>query len=260
MTNASPMPIPMAGESAAPDAPQSPPDIKEMTKPGGALEHGFQLDTDQLTAAAQSQGSGRSMRVDPAAIDHHPAGDIYYYAKNGLLQLVMFAPDGTYMEYVAEVPNRNWLDLLNIKPGGHSYPADLWANEVLFYLDRLLPRHYNLVRFMGTAEPLSEPQLQKSGALERVKMAHELNVNVLNPYNKHATNIVDAPKPGELKLDKAAPVPVQIALRDGKLASFEQLSGGPGSGHPEPGQQKPQGKPQPKPKNPHKAPPLGGRS
>jgi hypothetical protein len=259
LTSSPPSPIPMGGESASPGEGAKPPDLKELTRAGGALEHGIQIDTDQLTAAAKAQGNSGATRVNPDAIGHHPAGDIFYYAKSGLLQLVMFAPDGTYTEFVSQVPNRYWLDILNIRSAGRSYPADLFANEVLFYLERLLPRHYNLVQFMGSEEPLSEPQLKKSGALERVKMARELSVSVLNPFNKKPANIAEAPQPGELKLDPASPVPLRIALRDGKLASFDELSAGPGSGRPEPGRQQPAPKQQ-KPKGPRKAPPLGGRS
>jgi hypothetical protein len=258
MTSAPPLPIPMLDEVTA-AAELDPPTIKEMTRGGRGLEQGFELDTSQLTAAAQAQGGGRLQRVNPKAVDHHPAGDIFYYAKSGLLQLVMYAPDGTYVEFVSQVPNRSWIDWLTLKAKGGSFPADLFANEVLFYLDRLLPRHYNMVRFMGNAEPLAEPQLQRSGAIERLKMARELSVTVLNPYNKRPIEANAAPKAGQLVLDNEHPVPVRIALKDGKLSSFEDLTLGPQAG----GNERPRqpGKPAgpTKPKKPRTAPPLGGR-
>jgi hypothetical protein len=242
------MPMPGSAGDAGNGAPGQPP-----LKATGNLTEGLQLDMNELSKSFDA-GSQNGRRVDPKAIEPKTPGNIYYYTSGKLLQLVLFAPDGTYMEYVASNPNTNWLALLNIKSSGRSFPADLYANQVLLYMERVLPRNYNLVRFMSNNEPLPEPVLQQRTAAERLKMSDELGITVFNPYTKHAAKAAEAPpKAGDFA---AQPVPVTLALRSGEVVSFDQLSAGllpPGAAKPGPA------KPGPKPTKPSSPPPLGGR-
>ena len=144
---------------------------------------------------------------------------------------------------------------------GHTFPADLYANQVLFYLQRLLPKHYNLVRFMANAEPLTQVALRSTTPDSRLKMAHDLNVTVWNPYTKHPTKAAPAPAAGELANANNKQGEVTLQLKGGELASYSQLSRGtqaPGLGAgpaAKPGTEKTPAKPKkPSP------PPLGGRT
>jgi hypothetical protein len=237
-----------AGEATAPD-------IVQLHN-SGRLDSP-KLDMSRMADAALAQGvQTNSRRVNPQAVTPKDPGSIYYYTKDGLLQLVMFAPDEeTYCEFVCEVPNRSWLDALAIRTTGLSFPSDMFANEVLYYAERLLPRHYNMVRFMGDLPPLHESELQRSGAAERMRLAHELGITLYNPYRKRAAKVVEAAALGEFVNGKA-PLPLLMTITNGDNASFASLTRG------EPSQPAPRAKPGQKPAKPGKpkpTPPMGGR-
>jgi hypothetical protein len=228
-------------------------------KASGNIQDGLTLDAHALSEQMMAAAQDSSARVNPKAVQPQSAGDVFYYAKDGMLQLVLYAPDRTYMEYVAFVPNQDMLANLNIKSGGRSFPADLYANEVLYYLERMLPQHYNFVRFMAGAQPLPEPELQRKSAQERLDMASDIGVTVFNPYTKQNAQVASkTPQPGELAAgDPAEPTPVRLALRSGELVSFEQLSAGEATAPAAGNAATPRVPAKPTP--PSGPPPLGGR-
>jgi hypothetical protein len=238
------------------DEPANTPTIDLKDSSPGELSRGI----DQLSQGFASSSAGTSpSRVNPNAIKLTAPGNIFYYAHGSLLQLVMFAPDGTYVEHVDQAPNGNWLGMLNIQSKGRSFPADLYADEVLYYLERLLPRHYNLIRFMSNHEPVDEPALQAKTAGDRLAMAREIGVTVFNPFTKHAAKVgSDKPQPGELvAAAPSAAAAVAIVLRSGEVVTLNQLSAGvpPTAAGKGPGQPRNPGQPV----KPHGPPPLGGR-
>lgn len=248
--------IPQPGE----DEPA--PDIAQLMR-SGQLGSGVQVDLNELTSAALSQGMQTdARRVNPLAITPKDPGSIYYYSKDGLLQLVMFAPDGqTYVEHVNEVPNRGWLDALSIKSeGGLSFPDDMFANQVLYYAERMLPRHYNLVRFMGSSKPLTETELRRCGAPERIQLAAELGVTMFNPFRQRAARVLAEPELGDF-LAAAQPLPLVMVLKSGQPATFASLTRGEADLRTArtPGQAPAGRQPAAKPDKPRPTPPMGGR-
>jgi hypothetical protein len=198
-------------------------------------------------------------RVDPRAIKPFTAGGVFYYVNGDMLQLVMFAPDGTYVEHVDEHPSVKWTRGMGTPPGGKFWPDSLFAAQVMYFLESGLPQYYNLVLFMSDREPLPNDALGKAGAAERLKMADELGITVWNPHTKRAIAVAPQYKRGDLmEVDPQAPLPLHICMDKGAVVNLAGLGvKGASTAKPPPPQPKPE---KPKPTKPGGgAPPMGGR-
>jgi hypothetical protein len=201
-------------------------------------------------------------RVDPRKIKDPEPGEVFYYTAGGLLQLVMFAPDGTFTEYVDESPNRSWLGRFRTNAMAATWPDDLFAAEVLFYLEQLLPQYYNLAKFMGDQETTPRPAFTEMGGDELLLLADELGITPLNPVTKKPLALSAELADGDLcEPDPAARNPLHISLPGGRVVALAELRAGanaPDSAdqpeEPEAGYTR-RGEKADKPK----APPMGGR-
>jgi len=214
---------------------------------GGLFLEGAVPTADLLTPTAKQ-------RVDPGKIRYFTAGDIYYYANGDLLQLVIFAPDGGYLELVDESPNLRWQGILQAPPGA-PWPDSITVAQVLFFSDRLLEQHYNLVEFMGGRETTPTAQFAAAGSAERIAMAQHLGISICNPATQQPIAVAAEASTGDFAaLDPVAPMPLRIWMRDGSAWCMDELHGLDASQSVEsPGVEKPREKPERKP------PPMGGR-
>jgi hypothetical protein len=174
---------------------------------------------------------------------------VLFYTKDSLLQLVMFAPDGTYCEWVDEVPNvnfRNYLRLRGDDPSGQL----LASAELLYYAQYVLPRYYNLAQFMSNLPTESSFNLDSAGASRRIEMAKSIGVTMRNPYTKQAIQ-VGSGSAGDFASDSAVlaingPDGSPLALADLAYAPDESVpsvkGGTKGSGGRQPGGSKGGGK------------------
>jgi len=214
---------------------------------GNGLPGGF--DPSALAGVFGDNEPG-PLRVSPRAISNYDPGDIFYYVDEDLLQLVVFAPDGTYVEHVDEVPSANWRSQLGVKVAIVPRPGDLHAAAVLFFTETLLPQYYNLVLFMSDAETLLLNTLSTMGAQERITLTQELDIVMLNPYTKQPIVLAEEYSRGDfIEPDPQKPVPLHLCLRDGRVLSLTDLVGTMESLDTEP----------PKEEKPKSRPPLGGR-
>jgi hypothetical protein len=214
---------------------------------GGLFLEGAVPTADLLSPTAKQ-------RVDPGKIRYFTAGDIYYYASGDLLQLVIFAPDGGYLEFVDESPNLRWQGILQAPPGA-PWPDSITVAQVLFFADRLLVQHYNLVEFMGGRETIPTVRFAATGAGERIAMAQHLGIAICNPSTQQPIAVAAGASTGNFSaLDPAAPMPLRIWMRDGSAWSMDELHGFDASQPVESSSvEKPPEKPERKP------PPMGGR-
>lgn len=205
---------------------------------------------DAVPTADLLSPTGRP-RVDPGKIRYFTAGDIYYYTNGDLLQLVIFAPDGGYLEYVDESPNLRWQGILQVPPGA-PWPDSITVAQVLFFADRLLEQHHNLVEFMGGRETIPAVRFKAVGAEERIAMARHLGIILGNPSTQQPIAVAPEASTGNFaEPDPAVPLPLKIWLRDGKAWSLDELHG-TDSTQPVESVKSPE-KPERKP------PPMGGR-
>ena len=164
-------------------------------------------------------------RVDPTRIRRFTGGDVFYYADEELLQLVMFAPDGSYIEYVDETPNMRWQDRLET-PASGMWPDSVYAAQLLYFSSDLLPQHHNLVQFMGDREWLSMAEFARVGAAERIGMAEALNITMLNPFTRERiTSGAEFSLGDFVEADQEAPLPLRMWLRDGGAWTLADLHG-----------------------------------
>ena len=239
------------------DIPQTPVAVGSATDPTGSF------DPDRMGQILSSQATENISRVDPRRVEEPEPGEVFYYTAGGLLQLVMFAPDGTFAELVDETPNRSWLARFRTNAMAATWPDDLFAAEVLFYLEQLLPQYYNLVKFMGDQETTPRPAFAGMGGDELVLLADELGITPLNPVTKEPLGL----RTGELadgdlcEPDPAERRPLYICLPKGRVLALVDLRAGaqpPDSAiepdEPDPGYTR-RGDNADKPK----APPMGGR-
>lgn len=180
-----------------------------------------------------SQSLGRAdqsiLRVDPTRIHTFRGGDLYYYTNGTILQLVLFAPDGTYLEHVNLAPDEYWV--ASLKMTSIFWPDSAQACQVLLYLTEVMPDLYNLVRFMGDQEPLAVETLQQLPAGELVDMAAELDIVVANPFSGQPISLSGDYSLGNFYQSSAENRPCRIWMPD-KLAysladfrAFQQASG-----------------------------------
>lgn len=208
------MPLPaLPPENPAPSGP-------DEGAADGQTASGRELDIGGLRMLGEL--SAGIARVAPGQLKGYGAGELLYYAKDDLLQLVLYAPDGTYVEWVDEIPRPSFREALRLPAKGMNLPADLYCKQVLYYVSELLPEYYNLVRFMADQGELTPGELARRGAQERLAMAGELGIRVLNPLSRAAAAASADPAPGDLL--NSGP-PLGIRLLSGALASLEDLSG-----------------------------------
>ena len=163
------------------------------------------------------------MRVDPAAVREFNPGDIYYYVSGDLLQLVLYAPDGSFFEHVDTVPNTNWLSHLRT-PAGSLWPDSILAAQLLYFAERVLPQHYNLTMFMGDQETIPTSWYESLTPAERLDLGLELGIVILNPFSREPVAVMAQHSNGDLvTLDPEHPVPLTIGLRDGQVWTLDQL-------------------------------------
>ncbi len=214
---------------------------------------------DAMSEALKSQPAMRMLRVKPSAITDKTPGDVFYYTKNGLLQLVMFAPDGTFVEHVNEVPSQGWLERIRLGDSSDYWPYSVYAASVLYFTEMLLPQYYGMVQFMGDHATLAQAQYSKLGAQERITMASELHLELRNPLTREPATVSLEAVPGAfVALAQGAALPLRLWMPDGKTIGQDDLRSSivaaPQAGS---AGKKPAVKP-PKPKRPG-APPMGGR-
>jgi hypothetical protein len=192
---------------------------------GSATDEAGTFDPAKMGELLANQPPKNVSRVDPRQIKDPEPGEVFYYTSNGLLQLVMFAPDGTFVELVDETPNRSWLARFRTNSMLATWPTDLYAAQVLFYLEQLLPQYYNLAMFMGDRETLPRPQFASMGGDELILLADELGITPLNPVSKDPLGLsMDVTTPGNLfEPDPAQRSPLHISLPDGRILTLTDL-------------------------------------
>lgn len=236
------------------DIPATPGPVVDITDPDGGFDPG------KFGEALSQTAPPNASRVDPHAITDPLPGEVFYFVNGGLLQLIMYAPDGTFVEYVDGVPNRSWLERFRTGTASNTWPGDLYAAEVLFYMEHQLPQMYNLVQFMGDNETTPRPRFAEMGADERLLLAEELGITVLNPYTKDpATLAREEFSLGDFfEPDPASRLPLYMCLAEGRVLSLAGLTEGRSEIAPEPEEdpgykRRGQGAERPA------APPMGGR-
>lgn len=165
-----------------------------------------------------SSAGGR--RVDPAKISGWSEGDIFYYAKNDLLQLVLFAPDGSYYEWVDEVPNPNYREHLRLRSTNDPDGNKQYSSAVLYFSEILLPRYYNLVQFMANKSTEPQQALDRSSLEQRLAMAQDLGIAIRNPLAHKQAIAIDG-GPGDFV--SGGGEELQIALANGQPATLLDL-------------------------------------
>lgn len=217
------------------------------------LEGGDNIES--LGTAIQSAAPSTLPRIDPQKVRTFRGGDLLYYVRGDMLQLVLYAPDGTYLEHVDVKPNGHWRRQLNTA-GNQFWPDSIGAAQVLFFAE-LVPQHHNLAEFMGNRETLPPTKFKQLSALERLDLARELDIIVLNPIS-HAAAVSQV----EFSLgnfaastDPTGAALLSLFMRDGQAWTREMLTAdaAAASGS-EPAPEEPGRKP------PADNPPLGGRS
>ncbi|MBN2081981.1 hypothetical protein JW859_07220 [bacterium] len=163
-------------------------------------------------------------RVDPRRIRTYTGGDVYYYASGDLLQLIMFTPDGGFLEYVDETPRRNWHEKLTGTAA--MWPDSVLVSAVLFFCENLLLPNYNMVEFMGNRATLPVASFDEIGAGQRVELAAALNIAIRNALTGEPVGIAAEYSAGDFAPgDPAAPTPLLIYLRDRQTWTLEKLAG-----------------------------------
>jgi hypothetical protein len=210
-----------------------------------------------LDDALKQQPSSGVMRVKPEAIKDKTAGDVFYYTKSGLLQLVMFAPDGTFVEHVDSVPCQGWLERIRLGKENKYWPQGVYAAVTLYFSEFMLPQYYSLVQYMSDRDSKVPAQYDTAGPAERIKLAAELGLELRNPLTRLPIEVSETATPGAYRAPGAdAATPLFVWMADGKAVSLKDLrpaSAAPGAA---PKTQAPAKKPTPKRPG---APPMGGR-
>jgi hypothetical protein len=207
---------------------------------------------------------GRStgpLRVDPGMIRDYSGGDVYMYVRDELLQLIMFAPDGTYFERIDEIPNANYRENLQLTTG--VAPDALYLAQVLYYLGNLAPQYSNLVRFMGNRETVPGAMFPTLPPAKRLSMSEEIGVTIRNPVTRRPIAVSATPSPGDIVDPSISGESLRLWNADGQAVSRAELTTGPVNREaaqpaPKPGKQKPAVRPGGKPKGGGAAP-GGGR-
>jgi hypothetical protein len=198
-----------------------------------------------------------SARVNPAAIRDHDPGDIFYYAKGDLLQLILFAPDNSYFEYVDEQPNGNYRGNLRLRT---NQPAEnLYAAQVLYFVETLAGQHYNLVQFMGDQKTVPGAQVGQLPGSKKIELAGRIGITVVNPITKKPLTAGKECSPGNI----LEGTPLKICTATGPALSMAEMTMGREEQGAMPAPKaKPQAKPKPgtrQPGGPRPGAPGGGR-
>jgi len=208
--------------------------------------------------------SSSPLRVDPAGIRSPEPGDVLYYNDGNVLQLVMFAPDGTYVEYVANSPDRRWLSTMGLDSVDYQWPWDVYAAEVLLFCEELLPQYYSLYRYMANEEDIPRHRLAAYNAQQRIDLAAELKISIWNPFTKAPIQATEVPTRGNFLLEPGAPpTPLLICLDAERLFSLadavNSVGNAPGTSNPIFGESRDSGKAKEKPKRRSKHGSFGSR-
>jgi hypothetical protein len=239
------------------DSPPAVPPGQAQGGQGSSMDDFIKQLPTTLDQALQQQPVTGVMRVSPEAIRDKTPGDVFYYTKNGLLQLVMFAPDGTFVEHVDAVPSQGWLDRIRLGKESKYWPDGVYAAAMLYFSESLLPQYYSLVQYMSNHDSQALAQYDKTGPAERIKLAAELGLELRNPLTRQPIEVAEKATPGAYRAPGAeAATPLRVWMADGTAVSLQDL-------HPAQAEQaatpkaKAPGK-TPKPKGPG-APPMGGQ-
>ncbi len=170
-----------------------------------------------------SSGVGR--RVDASKVSGYVPGDIFYYVNEGLLQLVLFAPDGSYYEWVDEVPNPNFRESLRLRVKKDPEGTALYSAQVLYFTEQILPKYYNLVQFMASQPTEPQQALQRTPASERISMASKLGLEIRNVLTRQPISIGMAS--GDFAEEGGNGAPISILLGEQAL-SLHDLTLDPG--------------------------------
>lgn len=177
-----------------------------------------------ITFESPQFGSQNPPRVVPGSVRNYTAGDIFYYVDGDVLQLIMYAPDGTYYEHFDPVPNNSWLQMLDMAPASPTWADDILAAQVLHFTQNLVTEHYNHVLFMSGQEPLPYRYLTGSNAASRIEMAREMGVLLLNPYTKEALSVASSYARGCIyESPDLPPAPLYMCLSANRAMTLSQL-------------------------------------
>lgn len=186
--------------------------------PVGKLDEKGDLPPD---AQFTKNANGGPLRVDPKAIRDFEGGDIYYYTKGELLQLIIFAPDGTFVEWVDELPNANYRASLSLRP---TQPKDnLFAAQVLYYVETLAPQYYNLLKFMADESTVPGAAVSSLPGSKRIELASRMGITVLNPITRKPETASKTASPGVI----IEGTPLKIVTGDGKVQSLVDMTMAP---------------------------------
>lgn len=191
--------------------------------------------------------SSGPMRIDPTGVVSPNPGDVLYYTDGDLLQLVIFAPDGTYVEYVANTPDRRWLSTMGLNAVDYEWPWDVHCAEVLLFTEELLPQYYSLYRYMSNQEDIPRYRLATFDAQQRIDMAAQLKIIIWNPFSKAPIKATESASRGDfLQEPGSPPAPIIIVLNEERLFTLADaiasVGNAPGSTNPIFGEPKNSGK------------------
>ncbi|MDQ3022975.1 MAG: hypothetical protein M3R04_01125 [bacterium] len=171
----------LGGMDLTPNVPQMMPQ-----KPGGP-----QKPDEKPNIVITKTGTNR---VDPAEIRDYEPGDVYYYTKGDMLQLIIFAPDQTYFEWVDESPNANFRANLQLREG---QPAEnIYAAQVLYYVETLAAQHYNLVQFMADGSTIPGAAVASLPGSKKIELAGRMGITVVNPVTRQPETSAKECSPG----------------------------------------------------------------
>jgi hypothetical protein len=241
-------------------------DIPSTNMPvGSATDENGSFDPKKMADIMANQGPRNVSRVDPLKVREPEPGEVFYYAAGSLIQLIIYAPDGTFAELVNEVPNRSWLFRYRTNAMAQTWPDDLYAAEVLFYLEQIMPQYYNMVQFMGDKETTPRGDFPQMGGDELLLLADELGITPLNPVTRKPLALAaDPAKDGDLcEPDPASRSPLHICLPGRRVMTLDELRVGATGAEqvvtqPQPAQDTRHKRRGQKSEQP-KAPPMGGR-
>ncbi len=181
--------------------------------------------------------SSSPLRVDPQDVTSPTPGDVLYYSNGKLLQLVIYAPDGTYVEYVQNSPDQRWLSTMSVSAAEYEWPWDVYAAQVLLFSEEMLPQYYSLYRYMSDQEDIPRHRLATYSAQQRIDMALELGIVIWNPFSKSPIKAGEVPVRGDFLMETGAPpTPLVITLNGDRLFTLadavDTVGSAPGSNNP----------------------------
>ena len=177
------------------------------------------------------------LRVDPYDVPAPAPGDILYYTNGSMLQMVVFAPDGTFVEYVQTSPDQRWLSIMSVNSAEYEWPFDVYTAQVLLFTEELLPQYYSLYKYMSDQGQVERHRYPTMDAAQRIQMAAELGITIWNPYSKRPIETSEVPSRGDfLVLPGAPPTPLIITIegdREFTLAqAIDSVGNAPGTSNP----------------------------